>query len=198
MSEQDGISSFEIEKKWKNKELTSSDIEKYIKDIRPETPELEDKHIAHNLFNLYQHIVFDKRKTHWTKAIVNGRWLDAWMRSDMALGKGWNKVMHFLYHAVPSSITYALQHGGIGTTDMIPKKGEGHRWKRNENYCWLCPDCEEPMEWTQVRIIENEGRENRIDVIECKECSILAQKGMWMYEPKTVKNEDELLGERIY
>lgn len=58
------------------------------------------------------------------------------------------------------------------------------------------------MGWIQVRQTKDENdvyqNENRIDVIECKECNILAQKDEDDYEPEIIENEEDLKGKRIY
>jgi len=77
-----------------------------------------------------------------------------------------------------------------------------NEWKRNKNDNWLCPECGRAMGWIQVRQTKDENdvyqNENRIDVIECKECNILAQKDEDDYEPEIIENEEDLKGKRIY
>jgi len=103
------VSTDELKKKWKKDELDLKDIQGYISQYPPEMSEKETQHIADNLHSLYKDIREDRRGTHWSKALKEGRWIDAAIRGDLVISRGWNKIARFLHHVAPHDVLDQLQ-----------------------------------------------------------------------------------------
>lgn len=107
-----------LRKKWKNGNLTRQDIQEWISQYPPDMTEKEHYHIANNLHNLYTDIRKNRKGTGWTKAIKEGRLIDATIQSDLTIAKGWNKIGEFLYRIPPKDTREAIESGaGIDNTN---------------------------------------------------------------------------------